>query len=152
MRRRSPPLRARHSIDVATDIGGTFTDLVFLDGRRGVLGTAKAPSTPADFSEGVHDALDRAGIDFVGQRPQQGRGLNGKQLLQIDLRLAVVQILAPGFPTGATPARQAILSNPFGHAVVPQRLSAAGETGVGADGRIFHECHRIHRAGASCLE
>ena len=41
------------------DIGGTFADCVVLD-DRGNLGEFKAPSTPADFSEGVLNALTEA--------------------------------------------------------------------------------------------
>ena len=36
---------------LGVDVGGTFTDAVVLDGAR--LHTAKAPTTPADQSEGV---------------------------------------------------------------------------------------------------
>ena len=49
---------------LGVDVGGTFTDAVLaLDGR---LVTAKAPTTPADQSEGViaavRAALDKAGV------------------------------------------------------------------------------------------
>jgi len=48
---------------LGVDVGGTFTDAVLADGGRIV--TAKAPSTPADQSEGVlhavREALERAG-------------------------------------------------------------------------------------------
>ena len=42
------------------DIGGTFTDCVIVD-NAGAVTTAKAPSTPHDFAEGVRDALKAAG-------------------------------------------------------------------------------------------
>jgi len=42
------------------DIGGTFTDCVIVDGD-GAVTTAKAPSTPHDFAQGVQDALKAAG-------------------------------------------------------------------------------------------
>ncbi len=42
------------------DIGGTFTDCVIVD-RDGAVTTAKAPSTPHDFAQGVQDALKAAG-------------------------------------------------------------------------------------------
>jgi N-methylhydantoinase A len=41
---------------VATDVGGTFTDLVLDDGRGG-LHAHKAPTTPADPAAGVLDAV-----------------------------------------------------------------------------------------------
>ena len=44
---------------VAVDSGGTFTDCVTLDVAGGVR-TAKAASTPADFSEGVVRSVERA--------------------------------------------------------------------------------------------
>lgn len=46
---------------VATDIGGTFTDLAYLDGD-GVLHVEKASSTPGEFEVGVDDVLTRAGL------------------------------------------------------------------------------------------
>ncbi len=44
---------------VAVDSGGTFTDCVVLD-TTGRVTTAKAPSTPSDFSEGVVQSVRRA--------------------------------------------------------------------------------------------
>jgi N-methylhydantoinase A len=50
---------------LGVDVGGTFTDAALIDGER--LVTAKAPSTPADQSEGViaavQAALEKAGSD-----------------------------------------------------------------------------------------
>jgi N-methylhydantoinase A len=47
---------------VATDIGGTFTDLVYLDEQTGHIGVAKASTTPANFAEGVIETLHKAAI------------------------------------------------------------------------------------------
>jgi N-methylhydantoinase A len=44
---------------IAVDSGGTFTDCVVVDGD-GQVTTAKAPSTPADFSVGVLASVTRA--------------------------------------------------------------------------------------------
>jgi N-methylhydantoinase A len=44
---------------VGVDIGGTFTDCVVID-EAGTVTTAKAPSTPANFAEGMIDAIDGA--------------------------------------------------------------------------------------------
>ncbi|MFI6676251.1 hydantoinase/oxoprolinase family protein [Kribbella sp. NPDC050470] len=41
---------------IGVDVGGTFTDAV-LDDDAGTIVAAKAPSTPADYSQGVMDAL-----------------------------------------------------------------------------------------------
>jgi N-methylhydantoinase A len=49
---------------VGIDIGGTFTDCAIVD-RAGKLLTTKVPSTPADFSRGMMDALD-AGAAALG--------------------------------------------------------------------------------------
>ena len=49
---------------VGIDIGGTFTDCAIVD-RKGGLLTTKVPSTPADFSRGMMDALD-AGARALG--------------------------------------------------------------------------------------
>ncbi|MCE2532130.1 MAG: hydantoinase/oxoprolinase family protein [Acidimicrobiia bacterium] len=46
---------------VAVDSGGTFTDCVVLD-AAGRVTTAKAPSTPSDFSEGVVQSVSRAAV------------------------------------------------------------------------------------------
>ncbi len=52
---------------VGVDIGGTFTDCVAL-GRDGSITATKAPSTPANFAEGMLAALrvaaERAGLPF----------------------------------------------------------------------------------------
>jgi N-methylhydantoinase A len=45
------------SLRVATDIGGTFTDLVYVDETSGAVGFAKASTTPADPARGVLDAI-----------------------------------------------------------------------------------------------
>jgi N-methylhydantoinase A len=46
-------------VRIATDIGGTFTDLVHLDEASGSVGLAKASTTPPDFERGVLAALKR---------------------------------------------------------------------------------------------
>lgn len=48
---------------VATDIGGTFTDLVCIDERTGELRSTKTSTTPAHFEQGVLDAITRAHVD-----------------------------------------------------------------------------------------
>ena len=48
---------------LATDIGGTFTDLVHFDEESGALSVAKALSTPDDLTRGVLDTIDQAALD-----------------------------------------------------------------------------------------
>ncbi|GGB52673.1 hydantoinase/oxoprolinase family protein [Virgibacillus dakarensis] len=48
---------------VATDIGGTFTDLIYID-NEGNMGFDKAHSTPPNFENGIIDVIDKSGISF----------------------------------------------------------------------------------------
>ncbi len=48
---------------LATDIGGTFTDLVYLDESTGAYALAKALSTPPHFSNGIMDAIHKSSLD-----------------------------------------------------------------------------------------
>lgn len=53
---------------VATDIGGTFTDLVYLDESTGKVGVVKTDTTPPNFEKGVITSIEKTGIpaDEVG--------------------------------------------------------------------------------------
>src|SRR5215471_5644598 len=55
---------------VGVDTGGTFTDCVVVD-ATGRVTTAKAASTPPDFSRGVLDALERAAHALGGLTVKQ---------------------------------------------------------------------------------
>ncbi len=48
-------------IRVATDIGGTFTDLVYVT-QDGKVGTAKSHTTPGQFEKGVMDVISASQI------------------------------------------------------------------------------------------
>jgi N-methylhydantoinase A len=50
-------------VRVATDIGGTFTDLIYLDEATGEVGMTKASTTPHNFAIGVEDTLVKSGIN-----------------------------------------------------------------------------------------
>src|SRR6202022_4378549 len=52
---------------VGVDIGGTFTDIVFL-GETGTVAAMKLASTPDDYSKAVLDGI-RRGIDELGISP-----------------------------------------------------------------------------------
>jgi N-methylhydantoinase A len=47
---------------MATDIGGTFTDLVFFDDATGSLSTAKSLTTPTDLTRGLVNTIDLSGV------------------------------------------------------------------------------------------
>ncbi|GHO90600.1 5-oxoprolinase [Reticulibacter mediterranei] len=49
----------------AIDIGGTFTDLVYLDEATGQIGLKKTSTTPAHFEEGVMTAVKEAELHNV---------------------------------------------------------------------------------------
>lgn len=57
------------SIHIATDVGGTFTDLVLYDydpeTLRGELKTLKVDTTPPHFEKGVLHALEKSGADLA---------------------------------------------------------------------------------------
>jgi N-methylhydantoinase A len=53
----------QRTLRVGVDIGGTFTDLVALDGDRQML-IAKTPSVPGNYSAGVINALDEVVDDY----------------------------------------------------------------------------------------
>jgi N-methylhydantoinase A len=47
---------------IATDIGGTFTDIVWVDDRLGQVNADKAPTTPGDVVEGVLAAFTKSAV------------------------------------------------------------------------------------------
>ena len=49
---------------IGIDVGGTFTDLFFLDRTTGTVTTGKLPSTIADQSIGLVDGISRELDDF----------------------------------------------------------------------------------------
>jgi len=52
----------RLPVRAAIDIGGTFTDLFLVDYRTNQEYVVKVPSTPPDYSVGILDALQQAGV------------------------------------------------------------------------------------------
>ncbi|MDN2565414.1 hydantoinase/oxoprolinase family protein [Aquibium sp. A9E412] len=58
---------ADKTIRVATDVGGTFTDLVCFESEPGAgvsrITTAKSDTTPPDFEQGVLKVLEKGGVD-----------------------------------------------------------------------------------------
>ena len=56
--------RGEENMRVATDIGGTFTDLVYVD-DNGKIGTAKSSTTPDSYEQGVLNVIKESGVDQV---------------------------------------------------------------------------------------
>jgi N-methylhydantoinase A len=54
------------SLHVATDIGGTFTDLVSFDEATQAIEIAKASTTPARFADGVLDSFAAGNVPLAG--------------------------------------------------------------------------------------
>ena len=56
-------------VRVATDVGGTFTDIVYFETDRETgaqsVRTAKVDTTPPNFEEGVLNVLDKARVDVA---------------------------------------------------------------------------------------
>ena len=50
---------------VGVDVGGTFTDLLYLDRTAGDVNLAKVPTTTDNQAFGVLEALQRAGVDLA---------------------------------------------------------------------------------------
>ena len=48
---------------LASDIGGTFTDLVYFDEETGALITTKSLTTPAELTQGVIDTIELAALN-----------------------------------------------------------------------------------------
>jgi N-methylhydantoinase A len=57
-----PSGRPRDMGRLATDIGGTFTDLVYFDEESGDLKIAKSLTTPKDLTQGVIDTVEQGRI------------------------------------------------------------------------------------------
>ena len=121
---------------VGVDVGGTFTDLVSVDGA-GVVTASKLPSTPSDQSEGVASALQQLGGDAV-TRFVHGTTVATNMLLE-RAGARVVLVATEGFTDVLHLARQDRASLydlarhhpaplvPMGHAVgAPERITPDG--------------------------
>ena len=54
---------------VATDVGGTFTDLVYFEidkstGKALKIKTAKSDTTPSSYEKGVFDTINKVNVDI----------------------------------------------------------------------------------------
>ena len=74
--------RAADDLSVAVDIGGTFTDLVAFDQRKGRVLQAKCLTTVGDLSQGVWDCLRKAAI-----RPDDAQNLVHGSTIAINIAI-----------------------------------------------------------------
>lgn len=56
------------ALNVALDIGGTFTDLIIVDETTGSLEHAKSSTTPHDLTVGILNCLKKSGVDLKSCR------------------------------------------------------------------------------------
>ena len=78
---------------VGIDTGGTFTDVVAVDGDGNVFAATKTPSTPDDPSRAVLDGLDkvlallgRSALRHAGRRAGVGVGCSPRPARVLYLR------------------------------------------------------------------
>jgi len=57
-------IKAKNSLRIAVDIGGTFTDLACFDESTGAISFGKALSTHGELVSGIQNTVDGAGIDL----------------------------------------------------------------------------------------
>ena len=87
-------MSAAQPVRIAVDIGGTFTDFQILDRRHGRVMAWKAPTTPADPSEGLLAGIRQAAERF-------GFALADVGLLLHGTTIATNAVLERKFPRGA---------------------------------------------------
>src|ERR671930_832699 len=142
---------------LGVDVGGTFTDAVLFDGTA--LHTAKAPTTPADQSQGVVGAIDevleRAGASASDvERFAHGMTVGTNALLtESGARTALVA--TEGFTDVLEVARQNRpdlyrLCAPRPAPLVPRDLRFGAHERTGPDGEIQPLAVSARERGASC--
>jgi N-methylhydantoinase A len=105
------------------DTGGTFTDAVVMD-AHGRIVTAKAPSTPHDFSQGVMDSL---------QLIADKLGLSVEQLLQDTSRLALGTTVGTNAMLQRRGARVGLITTKGHRDVIHIMRGARGVPGVASE-------------------
>lgn len=63
-----PEREPEWEIDIAVDIGGTFTDLVAVDRRTGRVVSAKSSTTPSDLSRGILACIEKSRLSLSEAR------------------------------------------------------------------------------------
>ncbi len=109
------------------DTGGTFTDCVVIDGSGRIV-TAKAPSTPRDFSTGVLDALD-----LVAER----LGLTTEAVLRRTARLALGTTVGTNALLQRRGARVGLITTKGHRDVIHIMRGARGVPGLASE-KVLH--------------
>ena len=52
------------ALNIALDIGGTFTDMIIFDESTGEIQHAKSSTTPYDLAVGIEKCLRKSGVDI----------------------------------------------------------------------------------------
>ena len=135
-------------IRIGIDVGGTFTDLVAVDGT-GRLHHAKAPSTPQDQSLGVLDGLSRLaeamGLDRATLLARTERIVHGTTVATnalLERKGARVGLLTTEGHRDVLEMREGLkddrydLRQPPPEPLVPRRLRLGVRERIRADGRV----------------
>ena len=109
---------------LGVDVGGTFTDLVFLDRASGRLQVLKTPSTPDDQSEGILVGIGRLSLEPGGlERIVHGTTVATNTALEGDgARLAVL----------ATEGHRDVLVVGRGNRMAMYNIKAPAQSAAGA--------------------
>ena len=139
---------SRPTFRVAVDVGGTFTDVVAVD-ESGQVTFAKAPSTPADQSDGVLAALSRlaetlgaALPDLLGRTESIVHGMTVATNALIERKGAKVGLLTTEGHRDVLEMREGLkperynLRLPREEPLVPRRLRFGVRERIRPDGRI----------------
>jgi len=109
------------------DTGGTFTDCVVVDGDGRIV-TAKAPSTPEDFSQGVLDSLALAA---------ERLGLSSEALLRRTARLALGTTVGTNTLLQRRGARVGLITTKGHRDVIHIMRGARGVPGLASE-KVLH--------------
>ena len=135
-------------VRIGIDVGGTFTDLVAVDGD-GAVTIAKAASTPADPSQGVIAGLERLaatlGLDLAGLLGKTERIVHGTTVATnalLERKGARVGLLTTEGHRDVLEMREGLkddrydLRQPPPEPLVPRQLRLGVRERVRADGRV----------------
>jgi len=129
---------------VAIDIGGTFVDAIVFDRSDRSVTVEKAPTTPADPSEGVLDALDRTGVDIARtDTVVHGTTLGLNAVLERDgarTGILTTEGFRDVFEIGRARVEEADMFDTFGYErpdpLVPRRRRLGVPERIDADGEV----------------